>query len=529
MVGDQLDHLGTPVPDWPRRLLHIPSMTSFSRTGESTYSTATAPEYNILSYTWGRWKLSSGPALSVKGLSWSVPAVDPSHFSVPAFQRVISHIGAQDTSFLWVDIACIDQTNTAIKMSEIGKQAAIFDRARNAYIWLSHLEEGQLRGYMQELEIGARDASAVGTSCVLRPGWVESMIALFKGLLLDPWFSSLWTLQEAFLRRDAVLLSQEGRVGGALIDVLTWAAGIYRGTLYYSESSGGKHDDRVDQIKVQTLLDLIMNAGLYSLYCDNPVVLYSVARYRRTRHPLDRIYAIMQVYGLRLGQSAEPEKEFTLEDLEDQLGIELNKRAPIRAQLYVFTTPQEVGRGWRISPFTYVPEPMRSVTERRTSCTFGISPVVVEGRTWGYFRSRCAAFASLAEKWLASSRPNRHTGAILPVQRICLDVTDLYTDLDIPKDLRPLNPIRDQRQNILVEKLVARFGGQSLRVLLLGVLMGHAVGKPMETSVGLIVVSCEDMGTKYWRRLGIVLWEDALGVPKKIPENLWQSLEGLLG
>jgi hypothetical protein len=505
-------------------------MTSFERAGKSTYSIATAPEYNILSYTWGRWKLSSGPSLSVQGLSWSVPAVNPSHFSVSAFQRVISHIGAQDTSFLWVDIACIDQTNTAIKMSEVGKQAAIFNRARNAYIWLSHLEEGQLRRYMQALETGSRDASVAGTSCVLRPGWVKSMIALFKGLLLDPWFSSLWTLQEAFLRRDAVLLSREGRVGGTLFDVLAWAAGIYREALYYSEVYGGKHDDRVDRTDIQTLMDLIMNAGLYSLYCDNPIVLYSVARYRRTRHPLDRIYAIMQVYGLRLGQSAEPEKDFTLENLEDQLGIELNRRASIRAQLYVFTTPQEVGHGWRISPFTYVPEPMRSVIEKRSSCTFDLSPVTMQGRTWGYFRSRCATFRALAEKWLAaSSRPSRHTGAILPAQRICLDATDLYTDQDIPKNLRALNPIRDERQNLLTERLIAHFGGERLRVLLLGVLMGHSAGKLMETSVGLMVVPCEEKGSKYWRRLGIVLWEDALGVPKKIPEDLWQSLEGLLG
>ncbi|KAL6412555.1 hypothetical protein AUP68_03758 [Ilyonectria robusta] len=29
-------------------------------------------------------------------------------------------------------------------------------------------------------------------------------------LFKDPWFSSLWTLQETFLRQDVVLLSQEG-------------------------------------------------------------------------------------------------------------------------------------------------------------------------------------------------------------------------------------------------------------------------------------------------------------------------------
>lgn len=37
-----------------------------------------------------------------------------------------------------------------------------------------------------------------------------SIYAAVEQLLRDPWFSSLWALQEAYLRDDAVLLSQSG-------------------------------------------------------------------------------------------------------------------------------------------------------------------------------------------------------------------------------------------------------------------------------------------------------------------------------
>jgi hypothetical protein len=34
--------------------------------------------------------------------------------------------------------------------------------------------------------------------------------ACFLSILSDPWFTSLWTLQEAYLRPDALFISKEG-------------------------------------------------------------------------------------------------------------------------------------------------------------------------------------------------------------------------------------------------------------------------------------------------------------------------------
>ena len=51
-------------------------------------------------------------------------------------------------------------------------------------------------------------------------------------LLTDPWFSSLWTLQEAFLSDDAYLLSREAKLYSriAIIEerpVRTWVCSLY--------------------------------------------------------------------------------------------------------------------------------------------------------------------------------------------------------------------------------------------------------------------------------------------------------------
>ncbi|KAF2252752.1 hypothetical protein BU26DRAFT_418943, partial [Trematosphaeria pertusa] len=114
---------------WPRRLLHIPSMTSVERHGACTYSTTEAPKYAIITYTWGRFQAPDGcPALPVKGTTWQIPPVKETCFSVESFQRVINCIG-EKYEWLWLDVACIDQENEDVKMSEVARQVGIFHGA----------------------------------------------------------------------------------------------------------------------------------------------------------------------------------------------------------------------------------------------------------------------------------------------------------------------------------------------------------------------------------------------------------------
>ena len=80
-------------PGWPRRLLHVPSMTSLEKQDGHIYGNDKEPAYNILSYTWGRWEVPQGnSALMVHGVPWTIPAVDESHFSVTELKKVISRI-----------------------------------------------------------------------------------------------------------------------------------------------------------------------------------------------------------------------------------------------------------------------------------------------------------------------------------------------------------------------------------------------------------------------------------------------------
>ena len=95
-----------------------------------------------MSYTWDRWALKHHElpgviAIPVKGTAWPIP-VNPAHVTTQHFQNVIadtvelqfSDVKARRVDFLWLDVACIDQTaGSPEQAEEIGRRAKIFESA----------------------------------------------------------------------------------------------------------------------------------------------------------------------------------------------------------------------------------------------------------------------------------------------------------------------------------------------------------------------------------------------------------------
>lgn len=104
-------------------------------------------------------------------------------------------------------------------MKETGRQAAIFEGAQSSYVWLNYLKTVHLRslfGMLEtiafELDRDILDPSHNQSSApvITRSRWLESATTTVQSIFQnDPWFTSLWTLQETFLRQDAILLSRE--------------------------------------------------------------------------------------------------------------------------------------------------------------------------------------------------------------------------------------------------------------------------------------------------------------------------------
>lgn len=206
----------------PRRLLHVPSMTSLERTSEGFYGNLHEPTYNAISYTWGRFATTHGSAVEVNGITWSVPRIKPNHFSAESFHQILRR-AAGTNGLVWVDIACIDQENIDVKMEEIGKQADIFSQASQVYIWLSSQDATEASASLQalsdlakkveQIEIGecSFEFKDVNFLQQIIPACLK-LLGHLASLFSDPWFSSLWTLQEACLCDEAHFLSKYAQV-----------------------------------------------------------------------------------------------------------------------------------------------------------------------------------------------------------------------------------------------------------------------------------------------------------------------------
>lgn len=160
LKDDEQDTSGTHAVDppgianWPRRLLHLPTWTSYEWEPGHIYGGHREPRYSAISYTWGRFRLDSRSkskalrriqGIPISNCPWKIPPIDPERFTCEEFRTALRRTAgatASDTApaaeFVWLDVACIDQRpGSENGQLEIGRQAVIFRSAQIVTIWLT--------------------------------------------------------------------------------------------------------------------------------------------------------------------------------------------------------------------------------------------------------------------------------------------------------------------------------------------------------------------------------------------------------
>lgn len=165
---------------------------------------------------------------------------------------------------------------------------------------------------------------------------------------------------------------------------------------------------------------------------DNPVILYTTAGYRKTLCEEDRIYGIMQVFGLKLGKSSSPGLSFSLAQLEVQFAAAINKKSPVWAQLYVHGAEQPAGRHWCISQSSRIPPSLvMDCAVTKSQCR-----IAVESDGQASFQGWCCNLVQLKAACDSAGRPFRskrmenrdyfsgNPGGSCPPRRECRDHVD---------------------------------------------------------------------------------------------------------
>ncbi|KAH0534036.1 hypothetical protein FGG08_007361 [Glutinoglossum americanum] len=595
---------------WPRRLLHVPSMTSCKWAPGNTYRGCQNPPYIALSYTWGRFQLRTPEqnpqvtSIPVRGVPWAIPRVDPDrHFSVDEFQYVINETmktaeryyefddqksaGPQketwgnrivrpvlrflekrrtEYEFLWLDIACIDQRESSTKLAEVGRQARIFQNAKHSYVWLSHLPHERLNSFLLDFQSAVAGLQAEPYSAVTSfnsAGWLSMAIQALEGLTADPWFSSLWTLQEGYLCNHAIILSREGRVScdQSLIAMRSFSLNIlfklaFDLVLWSERTTAPRSEPEYTQV-----VDLIRRTGMGALWYNNPMGLLGVSNHRKTSRALDRVYAIMQAFGTDFRVGVNPDHVYTLEELEDEFGAAIIRTYPILSQMHVYLKAPALGKGWCVQGNSVVP----TILDRgdmfgwdggnridinidissHTLCE--LSPLTIEGNQWAHLSGKACDFASLQKAWwdadqteyakkILQSQWRMHGNTIQSIHMIALDRETHLSPL--PAELDALNVINVKKRN-RQHQLAAWVTEQSQKKPLVVFLLGRCDFDNESFNSGVILFERDEGGIRHWRRVGVCVWlhshlpntddKDPLWPLLRGEGEGWRHLEGIMG
>ncbi|KAG8527272.1 uncharacterized protein KY384_008016 [Bacidia gigantensis] len=394
-------------------------MTSYKRQSGNTYNGHCSPKYNALSYTWGRWALKNHEmhevtAIPVKGTTWPIPRINPAHFTSEDFHNVIadtvdphpSDVEAPRVDFLWLDVACIHQnTGSPEQAEEIGRQAKIFGGASRVFIRLTTFTLDAINRWAVKMDL--QFSIMVDPDFYTKADlslWVSSMRDLVEAVLADPWFSSLWTLQETYLSPNAYVISRDANKRSFdpwLLNHLSETFNIVAGAI--------DHNEEIHQLSKDSGLSMmITRSGLLELFNKHLMGLLTVSSNRTTTRREDRIYGIMQIFNLQLGASAsdaDPRRNFTLSELSDQLGMTLLQKYPIQSQLHIFNGPVALGKGWRINETSTIPDKCRQFyhpkrLQQDIHPTAVLSTHNLNNDIWGIFEGRTIPFRLFARQLL---------------------------------------------------------------------------------------------------------------------------------
>ncbi|TRX89068.1 hypothetical protein FHL15_010087 [Xylaria flabelliformis] len=359
----------------------------------NVYGSHKEPRYNAITYTWGRFQLAkedprylSTDPLPIKGVKWQqhLPRISPEHFTVKEMIDIIRVASKPalcypTAQFVWLDIACIDQTpDSEDYYREIARQAKIFRGAADVFVWLTTMATLELEHTLSTLADLSRE-NIRSSSTV----WLSKVDNEISRLTKDPWFTSLWTLQEAFLSPQAIMLSREGVTSCArecLINSDTTCHYILREFTKICHSLRSYlelvHENEILFAEAQRLRDKLNALGfLDGVYLQtqwdfaaqlpnppvgkmgNPFSLLTASHLRTTTNSVDRVYGIMQVFNLQLGKANKykEKRDFTLVELTDELSAMLILKYPITSQL-IIQHCQSRNSSWRINSYTRLPD-----------------------------------------------------------------------------------------------------------------------------------------------------------------------------
>lgn len=140
------------------------------------------PLYEALSYVWGPPDLAE--AILINSREFSV--------STALYYALVQLRYPRQSRTLWVDAICINQDDTAERMSQVLLMQEIYSRSSRVVVWLGEYEPLGLKRFLRQDTGSAADVQSIRFGA--------ARVARF--LLQRPWWTRAWITQELVLAKD---------------------------------------------------------------------------------------------------------------------------------------------------------------------------------------------------------------------------------------------------------------------------------------------------------------------------------------
>jgi hypothetical protein len=542
-------------------------MQSFERQAGNRYGTSVEPLYATLSYTWGRFQKADQETLNVKGITWKTPSIDPDHFTASQLRQVLQTIAdVSNVEYVWLDIACLHMENLDFGDPERHMQPDIFFGADFGFAWLSEtctqslVETASAIESVRVMQTSANLGVTKQDESVLDRLW-DGIRRNLTRILEDPWLSSLWTLLEAAVNPDAILLSSDGSAVHVSKEVhqiaekpkevqvidetglefslprcsdttllepprrghlmtgehLTLQDLVFLTDMAISQSTQRERLQPVDTSSPNDLIRAVHKTGLSSLTPFNLLCLYTSIQYRHEMHAGDRLrYIYTEIFGFPATLNARNETRSTTTSLEAEFKSCLIKQFPAISQLYLRVRPPALtGSPWLLTADCEIPDLELFLTcFSDFTCMYSVTGTSRLANSAFEFRGKTYDFASVARSWITQEK---QTGRLLGISIDAGSHTlssgrrvDLAHMRALPRRTtahlhnRQTWTVSRACQKECLEQISLLPGEEDIRILLL--VCGK--GPTCSLAIGVIIVPCRsaESAREVWRRIGICFW-----------------------
>ena len=248
------------------------------------------PEYEALSYVWG----DKDNLIDIQVSDLQVGVTENLYSALRRLRR------ADEPRPLWVDQLCINQWDTKEKEQQVRLMRHIYTQCQTCILWMGDIKAGvteddatsvlELIKYMAAAGKAGSDEGIPIPHCLDSDASFECTVRALQAFSIvgNPWWARVWTVQEAVLPQNKILL------WGPL--AMTWET-LSDATASWVVFTPNSIEVRLHhQWQLDIIGSLMANVvwlDIAKLRTDPPVYLVNRWRFREATDPRDKIYALM--------------------------------------------------------------------------------------------------------------------------------------------------------------------------------------------------------------------------------------------